>query len=159
MNFDRHVDAHRNYFQHMVEGDGDSAQKHREFYDEYLAVMDMTAEFYLQTVDLVFVNHTLPRGEFCHRGRPVRPEAITRTALMTVEGEKDDISGIGQTRAAHTLCKNLPAPMHEHYEQPGVGHYGVFNGTRWQGEIAPRVRAFMNRHRSRSGRKTKATAA
>lgn len=158
MNFDRHVDAHRNYFQHMVEGDGDSAQKHREFYDEYLAVMDMTAEFYLQTVDLVFVRHTLPRGEFCHRGRPVRPEAITRTALMTVEGEKDDISGIGQTRAAHTLCKKLPAPMHEHYEQPGVGHYGVFNGTRWRDEIAPRVRAFMNRHQSRSGRKAKAAA-
>jgi poly(3-hydroxybutyrate) depolymerase len=146
MNLDRHVDAHWSFFDHMVQGDGDSAQKHREFYDEYLSVMDMTAEFYLQTVDLVFVRHALPKGELLHRGRPVRPEAITRTALMTVEGEKDDISGVGQTRAAHALTPALPDSMHEHWEQPGVGHYGVFNGTRWRDEIAPRVRAFMARH-------------
>lgn len=146
MNLDRHMDAHWNYFDHMVEGDGDSAQKHREFYDEYLAVMDMTAEFYLETVDQVFVQHALPKGELLHRGRPVRPEAIRRTALMTVEGEKDDISGVGQTRAAHKLAGALPASMHEHWEQPGVGHYGVFNGSRWKAEIAPRVRAFMAKH-------------
>lgn len=146
MNLDRHMDAHWNYFAHMVDGDGDSAQKHREFYDEYLAVMDMTAEFYLETVDQVFVRHALPKGELLHRDRPVCPEAITRTALMTVEGEKDDISGVGQTKAAHKLASALPASMHEHWEQPGVGHYGVFNGSRWKAEIAPRVRAFMAKH-------------
>ncbi len=149
MNLDRHMDAHWRYFDHMVEGDGDNAQKHREFYDEYLAVMDMTSEFYLQTVDQVFVRHALPKGEFSHRGRVVRPEAITATALMTVEGEKDDISGVGQTKAAHKLADKLAAAKHEHWEQPGVGHYGVFNGSRWRDEIAPRVRAFMARHGSR----------
>ncbi|MEQ9527161.1 MAG: polyhydroxyalkanoate depolymerase, partial [Parvibaculaceae bacterium] len=149
MNLDRHMDAHWNYFDHMVEGDGDSAEKHREFYDEYLSVMDMTAEFYLQTVDEVFVKHSLPKGEFSHRGKLVRPEAITKTALMTVEGEKDDISGVGQTRAAHKLCTKLPDAMKTHWEQPGVGHYGVFNGSRWKSEIAPRVRAFMGRHSKR----------
>ncbi|ABS61635.1 polyhydroxyalkanoate depolymerase, intracellular [Parvibaculum lavamentivorans DS-1] len=149
MNLDRHMDAHWNYFDHMVEGDGDSAEKHREFYDEYLSVMDMTSEFYLQTVDEVFVKHSLPKGEFTHRGKTVRPDAITRTALMTVEGEKDDISGVGQTKAAHKLCKNLPASMKAHWEQPGVGHYGVFNGTRWKSEIAPRVREFMAAHAKR----------
>ncbi|MGB5092192.1 MAG: polyhydroxyalkanoate depolymerase [Parvibaculum sp.] len=143
MNMDRHVDAHWKFFDHMVEGDGESADKHREFYDEYLSVMDMTAEFYLQTVDEVFVKHSLPKGEFLHRGKPVRPDAITRTALMTVEGERDDISGVGQTKAAHKLAKRLPDSMRQHYEQPGVGHYGVFNGARWKAEIAPRVRAFI----------------
>ncbi|MCE9648237.1 MAG: polyhydroxyalkanoate depolymerase [Parvibaculum sp.] len=146
MNLDKHVDAHWSYFDHMVEGDGESAEKHREFYDEYLSVMDMTAEFYLQTVDLVFVRHALPKGELTHRGRTVDPAAITRTALMTVEGEKDDISGVGQTKAAHKLAAGLPASMREHWEQPGVGHYGVFNGSRWRDEIAPRVRAFMAKH-------------
>ncbi|MEN6541284.1 polyhydroxyalkanoate depolymerase [Parvibaculum sp.] len=150
MNLDRHMDAHWNYFDHMVEGDGDSAQKHREFYDEYLAVMDMTAEFYLETVDRVFVQHLLPKGELYHRDRLVRPQAITRTALMTVEGEKDDISGVGQTKAAHKLASALPASMRDHWEQPGVGHYGVFNGSRWKTEIAPRVRDFMARHAVRS---------
>jgi len=149
MNLDRHVDAHWSYFDHMVDGDGDSAEKHREFYDEYLSVMDMTSEFYLQTVDEVFVKHSLPKGEFSHRGKTVRPDAITRTALMTVEGEKDDISGVGQTKAAHKLCKNLPDSMKTHWEQPGVGHYGVFNGTRWKSEIAPRVREFMAAHAKR----------
>jgi poly(3-hydroxybutyrate) depolymerase len=146
MNLDKHVDAHWSYFDHMVEGDGESAEKHREFYDEYLSVMDMTAEFYLQTVDQVFVRHALPKGELTHRGRPVDPAAITRTALMTVEGEKDDISGVGQTKAAHGLASGLAASMHEHWEQPGVGHYGVFNGSRWREEIAPRVRAFIGKH-------------
>ncbi len=106
MNLDRHIEAHRNLFLHLVKGDGDSAQKHREFYDEYLAVMDLTAEFYLQTVDTVFVRHALPKGEMTHRGRRVDPAAITRVALMTVEGEHDDISGVGQTEAAHRLCVN-----------------------------------------------------
>tara|TARA_R110002110_G_scaffold12692_28_gene60374 strand:- start:2527 stop:3765 length:1239 start_codon:yes stop_codon:yes gene_type:complete len=149
MNLDKHMDAHWTYFDHLVDGDGDSAEKHREFYDEYLSVMDMTAEFYLQTVDLVFVTHALPKGELTHRGKPVRPGAITKTALMTVEGEKDDISGVGQTRAAHKLCKNLPDSMKAHWEQRGVGHYGVFNGSRWKSEIAPRVRAFIASHSGR----------
>ena len=109
MNLDRHVDAHRDLFVHLVKGDGDSAQKHREFYDEYLAVMDLTAEFYLQTVDTVFVRHALPKGEMTHRGRPVDPSAIRNAALLTVEGENDDISGVGQTEAAHELCVNIPA--------------------------------------------------
>lgn len=156
MNLDRHMDAHWDFFDHLVKGDGESAQKHREFYDEYLSVMDMTAEFYLQTVDEVFVRHLLPKGEFMHRGRPVRPQAITRTALMTVEGEKDDISGVGQTRAAHKLASALAPSMRDHWEQPGAGHYGVFNGSRWREEIAPRVRAFMDRHGAQSAPRTKA---
>ena len=104
MNLDRHIEAHHNLFLHLVKGDGDSAQKHREFYDEYLAVMDLAAEFYLQTVDTVFIRHALPKGEMTHRGRRVDPAAIKRVALMTVEGENDDISGVGQTEAAHALC-------------------------------------------------------
>ena len=104
MNLDRHIEAHHNLFLHLVKGDGDSAQKHREFYDEYLAVMDLAAEFYLQTVDTVFVRHALPKGEMISRGRRIEPQAITRTALMTVEGENDDISALGQTEAAHRLC-------------------------------------------------------
>ena len=118
MNLDRHLDAHREMFVHLVSGDGDSAQKHREFYDEYLAVMDLTAEFYLQTVDTVFVRHALPKGEMMHRGTPVDPSAIRNAALLTVEGENDDISGVGQTEAAHRLCANIPAERKAHYLQP-----------------------------------------
>lgn len=155
MNHDRHVDAHFRYFENLVKGDGDSAQKHREFYDEYLAVMDLAAEFYLQTIDSVFQRHLLPRGLFFHRGRRVRPEAITETALMTVEGENDDISGIGQTQAAHDLCGNIPAAMQLDYIQPRVGHYGVFNGTRFRTETQPRIRDFIRAHdRARERRRT-----
>ncbi len=143
MNLDRHIDAHKNLFRHLVEGDGDSVQKHREFYDEYLAVMDLSAEYYLQTVDTVFVKHLLPKGQMTHRGAPVELNAIERVALMTVEGEKDDISGIGQTRAAHELCSSLSADKKVHYEQKSVGHYGVFNGSRFRAEIVPRVSDFM----------------
>jgi poly(3-hydroxybutyrate) depolymerase len=146
LNFDRHVSAHQEFFQHLIEGDGDSAERHREFYDEYLAVMDLTAEFYLQTVDTVFVRHALPKGEMTHRGRLVRPQAIANTALMTVEGERDDISGVGQTKAAHALCVNLRAGMHEHFLAEGVGHYGVFNGSRFRQEIQPRIAAFIAKH-------------
>ena len=113
MNLDRHMQAQKDMFQHLVRGDGDSAEKHREFYDEYLAVMDLTAEFYLQTVDTVFVQHLMPRGLMTHRGRPVDLAAITRPALMTVEGEKDDITGTGQCRAAHDLCVNVAADEKE----------------------------------------------
>lgn len=146
MNLDRHVSAHWDYFSHLVEGDGSSAAKHRAFYDEYLAVMDLPADYYLQTIKRVFVEHHLPRGLFTHRDRKVDLGAITKTALMTVEGEKDDISGVGQTFAAHVMCKNIPDENRAHYEQKGVGHYGVFNGTRWEEDIAPRVSAFIQKH-------------
>jgi poly(3-hydroxybutyrate) depolymerase len=143
MNLDRHIEAHRNLFLNLVKGDGDSAQRHKEFYDEYLAVMDLTAEFYLQTVDTVFVRHALPKGEMMHRDRPVDPAKIRRVALLTVEGELDDISGVGQTEAAHRLCVNLPPERQAHWLQPGVGHYGVFNGSRFRAEIAPRIADFI----------------
>ena len=143
MNLDRHIEAHHRLFTHLVKGDGDSAQKHREFYDEYLAVMDLAAEFYLQTVDTVFIRHLLPRGKMTHRGRRIDLSAITRIALMTVEGENDDISALGQTEAAHRLCTRLPADLKVHYLQPGVGHYGVFNGSRFCAEVAPRISDFV----------------
>ena len=146
MNQDRHVNAHQNYFQHLVEGDGDSAAKHREFYDEYLAVCDMTEEFYMQTIREVFQEFKLPEGTFEHHGRIVRPDAIKSVGLMTVEGERDDISGIGQTQAAHDLCTNIPASMKLDHVQPKVGHYGVFNGSRWRNEIQPCVRDFIRKH-------------
>jgi poly(3-hydroxybutyrate) depolymerase len=143
MNLDRHVQAHKEMFNHLVEGDGDSAEKHRLFYDEYLAVMDLTAEFYLQTVDTVFVQHLLPRGLMTHRGRTVDLGAITRPALMTVEGELDDITGTGQCGVAHDLCTGIPAERKVHFECPKVGHYGIFNGSRFRSEIAPRMTKFM----------------
>jgi poly(3-hydroxybutyrate) depolymerase len=143
MNIDRHVTAHYEMYKNLVGGDGDSAEKHREFYDEYLAVMDLTAEYYLQTVDTVFVKHALPKGEMMHRDRPVDLSAIRRVALMTVEGEMDDISGVGQTRAAHDLCVNIPTDKRAHYLQSKVGHYGVFNGSRFRSEIQPRISDFM----------------
>ncbi len=146
MNLDRHIEAHRNLFMHLVKGDGDSAQKHREFYDEYLAVMDLTAEFYLQTVDTVFIRHALPKGEMTHRGRRIDPSAIRRVALLTVEGENDDISSVGQTAPAHALCPNIPDDDKAHYVQPAVGHYGVFNGSRFRAEIAPRIADFVLSH-------------
>jgi poly(3-hydroxybutyrate) depolymerase len=143
MNLDRHMSAHRELFWHLVEGDDDSAERRREFYDEYMSVMDLTAEFYLQTVDRVFINHDLPNGSFMHRGQPVDPAAITRTALMTVEGERDDISGVGQTEAAHDLCTNLPAEKKRHLLQLGVGHYGVFAGSKFRQQIAPAITEFL----------------
>jgi poly(3-hydroxybutyrate) depolymerase len=142
MNFDRHVNAHLDMFNHLVEGDGDSAEKHREFYDEYLAVMDLTAEFYLQTIDTVFVHHALPKGEMVHNGQKVDLKAIRRVGLLTVEGENDDISGVGQTQAAQDLCANIPESIRVHHLQQDVGHYGVFNGSRFRKHIAPRVCAF-----------------
>lgn len=146
MNWDRHVDAHWTFFDHLVAGDGDSADKHEEFYDEYLSVMDLTEEFYLDTIDRVFQRHLLARHLLEVDGRRVNTNAITTTALFTVEGENDDISGIGQTQAAHTLCENIPAERKFDYVQPKVGHYGVFNGRRFREEIAPRVRDFIRGH-------------
>ena len=152
MNLDRHIEAHQNLFLHLVKGDGDSAQKHREFYDEYLAVMDLSAEFYLQTVDTVFIRHALPKGEMTHNGRRVDPSVIKRVALMTVEGEHDDISAVGQTEAAQALCVNIPSENKAHYLQPAVGHYGVFNGSRYRAEIAPRISDFVLSHNGGRGR-------
>jgi poly(3-hydroxybutyrate) depolymerase len=146
MNLDKHMIAQKDFFQHLVVNDGDSAEKHREFYDEYLAVMDLTAEFYLQTVETVFIEHALPKGEFMHRDDLIEPAAIRNVALLTVEGENDDISGVGQTRAAHDICTSIPDDMRMHYMQPAVGHYGVFNGSRFRSEIAPRILDFMRSH-------------
>lgn len=148
MNMDRHMIAQKDFFMHLVRDDGDSAEKHRDFYDEYLAVMDLTAEFYLQTVDTVFIKHALPNGTMTHRGEPVDPHLIRNVALMTVEGENDDITGRGQTKAAHDLCTGLPDDMKLHYEQPRVGHYGVFNGSRFNKEVAPRMLNFMRAQQS-----------
>jgi poly(3-hydroxybutyrate) depolymerase len=146
MNEDRHRDAHWEYFADLVKGDGDAGVKHLEFYDEYLSVLDMTEEFYLQTIDIVFQDHLLPRGLLMHEGRAVRPGAITDIALMTVEGENDDISGVGQTQAAHQVCPSIPDTMRELYVAPKVGHYGVFNGRRFREDIYPRVRDFIRAH-------------
>jgi poly(3-hydroxybutyrate) depolymerase len=146
MNLDRHLTAHREFFAHLVKNDGDGAEKHRTFYDEYLAVMDLTAEFYLQTVETVFIRHDLPNGTMTFRGEPVDPSAIRNTALLTVEGENDDISGVGQTEAAHALCTGLPAEKKRHHLQPTVGHYGVFNGSRFRRDIVPVIVDFMERN-------------
>ena len=143
MNLDRHVQAHKGLFDSLVKGDCDSALQHRKFYDEYLAVMDLPAEFFLQTVKTVFQDHDLPDGRMKWRGETVDCRAIEDTVLMTVEGERDDICGLGQTEAAHALCANLPSEKHVHYVQQGVGHYGVFNGTRWRTEIQPRIREMI----------------
>ena len=148
MNLDRHVGAHLRMFEHLVTGDGESAEAHRSFYDEYLAVMDMPAEYFLETVQRVFQEHHLPRGLFTYRGAPVDTAAMRDTALMTVEGERDDISGVGQTEAAHRLCPNVPPERRRHRLQAGVGHYGIFNGRRWRQEILPDVADFIRAARA-----------
>jgi len=143
MNMDRHLTAHYDMFKHLVRGDGDSAEKHREFYDEYLAVMDLTAEYYLQTVEKVFVDHELPNGTMMHRDKPVDLKAIRRCAIMAIEGEKDDISGVGQTLAGLQLTPNLAVEKKVYHLQLNVGHYGVFNGSRFRSETAPRIADFI----------------
>jgi len=146
MNLERHVGSHLGLLEDVVKGDARAAAQHREFYDEYFAVMDLPAEYYLQTINDVFQQHHLPRGIMVSRGRAVDPSKIIDTALMTVEGEKDDITGIGQTEAAHLLCANLPSDLRRHHLQPKVGHYGLFNGHRWREEIYPHVRDFIRSH-------------
>lgn len=146
MNPDRHIEAHKRMFNHLIKGDKDSAASHRRFYDEYLAVMDVPASYYLQTVETFFQKHELARGVMKVRGEAVRPDAITRVAMMTVEGELDDISAPGQTLAAHDMCSSIPAARRDNYLQHGVGHYGIFNGRRWRSEILPRVKSFIERH-------------
>ncbi|SMF60586.1 poly(3-hydroxybutyrate) depolymerase [Tistlia consotensis] len=146
MNASRHFDAHLRFFRHLVRGDGDSAAQHRRFYDEYLAVMDVPAEYYIETVDRIFQRHLLPRGELDWRGVRVEPKAIETTALLTVEGELDDISAPGQTIAAHRLCSGLAAGKQQDLLQKGVGHYGIFNGRRWREDICPQIGAFIREH-------------
>jgi poly(3-hydroxybutyrate) depolymerase len=146
MNAHRHAEAHREFFNHLVVGDGDSADAHRRFYDEYNAVLDMAAEYYLETLRVVFKEHALPKGTWTVHGQRVAPEAITRTALLTVEGELDDISGVGQTEAAHELCRNIPGNRRDHYLVEGVGHYGIFSGRRYRERIYPRIRDFIRKH-------------
>ncbi len=146
MNPDRHMDAHWDYYNQLVANDGDSADAHRRFYDEYNAVLDMPAEYYLDTIRRVFQEFQLPKGRMFVHEQWVRPEKITKTALFTIEGEHDDISGNGQTEAAHGLCTGVPASKREHFLVPDVGHYGIFSGRRYREIIYPRMRAFMDKH-------------
>ena len=149
MNLDRHMSAHARQFGHLVRGDGDSAAQHRDFYDEYLAVMDLTKEFYLQTIDRVFQRRLLAIGEYDYRGERVDPGAVKDIALMTVEGEKDDITGLEQTKAAHDLLSGLPKKLKTHFMAPKVGHYGVFNGSRWRTVIQPKIRDFIRKNQAK----------
>jgi poly(3-hydroxybutyrate) depolymerase len=151
MNLASHMNSHYQMYKHLVEGDGESADATKAFYEEYRSVCDMTAEFYLQTIDWVFQRQLLATGGFEHRGRIADPAAITRTALLAIEGERDDISGIGQTKAALDLSVNLPDARKRYYMAPGVGHYGIFNGRRWRETIAPVVEGFIREHGAKKG--------
>jgi poly(3-hydroxybutyrate) depolymerase len=146
MNLGNHLTSHWELFKHLVEGDGESADATKGFYEEYRSVCDMTAEFYLQTIDVVFQRHLLPKGEMLHRGRRVDPGAITDIGLLAVEGERDDISGIGQTKAALEIASKLPAREKKYHLAKGVGHYGIFNGSKWRGQIAPVVEEWIAKH-------------
>ena len=145
MNLGSHLNSHWEMFKHLVRGDGESADATKDFYEEYRSVCDMTAEFYLQTIDLVFQTHALPNGTMAHRGRPVDLGAITDTAILAIEGERDDISGIGQTKAALSLASGLPEAMKKYHLAAGAGHYGIFNGSRWRDKIAPVMEAWITR--------------
>jgi poly(3-hydroxybutyrate) depolymerase len=140
MNIERHVKAHRELYDNLVKGEHEKVRVTKDFYDEYFAVLDLTAEFYLETVRLVFQEYALPLGKLSWRGNPVEPRAIRRTMLLTVEGERDDVCAVGQTVAAHDLCTGLRPYLKRHHMQPGVGHYGVFSGKRWEGQIFPLVK-------------------
>ncbi len=146
MNLGNHMNSHWEMFKHLVAGDGDSADATKDFYDEYRSVCDMTAEFYLQTVDVVFQQHLLPKGEMMHRGQRVDPSAIIDIAMLAIEGERDDISGIGQTKAALTIANNLPDTHKKYHLAPEVGHYGIFNGSKWRDKIAPVVEGWIKSH-------------
>jgi poly(3-hydroxybutyrate) depolymerase len=145
MNPDRHLSSHYDYFLDLVRGDGDSADSHRQFYDEYNAVLDMPAEYYLDTIKTVFQDFALVNGTWEVAGELVKPEDITESALLTIEGELDDISGAGQTRAAHGLCSGIPASRQFHYDAMGAGHYGIFSGRRWREQVYPEVQRFIAR--------------
>ena len=143
MNPDRHLNSHWDYYLDLLKGDMDDVESHRKFYDEYNAVMDLPAEYYLDTIKIVFQEHRLPNGTWKVHGEPVRPQDITSVALFTIEGELDDISGSGQTQAAHELCKSIPKSRQQHLTAKGVGHYGIFSGRRWREQIAPQIRDFI----------------
>jgi poly(3-hydroxybutyrate) depolymerase len=156
MNPDRHRESHYDYFLDLVRGDDDSAESHRQFYDEYNAVLDMPAEYYLDTIKIVFQDFALVNGNWEVRnlkGKPelVKPQDIKTTALLTVEGELDDISGAGQTEAAHGLCTGIPKSRQKHYTAEGAGHYGIFAGRRWREMVYPEIREFISSH-SKSSR-------
>jgi poly(3-hydroxybutyrate) depolymerase len=146
MNPGRHAQSHREFYMHLVRGDDEPAESHRKFYDEYNAVLDMPAEYYLDTIKTVFQEFRLPQGTWEVDGVFVRPQDIKNVALMTVEGELDDISGAGQTQAAHDLCSGIPADMQEDFVVPGAGHYGIFSGRRWRETVCPRIAAFIKKH-------------
>ncbi|WP_395613456.1 polyhydroxyalkanoate depolymerase [Allosphingosinicella sp.] len=146
MNFGNHLQSHWGMFRHLVDGDGESADATKAFYEEYRAVCDMTEEFYLQTIDVVFQRHALPKGEMLHRGRRVDPAAITDIAVLAIEGERDDISGIGQTKAALDISTGLDAKRKKYHLAKGVGHYGIFNGSKWRTKIAPIVEQWITKH-------------
>lgn len=146
MNLDRHVNAHLDLFKHLIEGDGDSASAHKKFYNEYLSVADLPAEFYLDCIEKVFQKYELPEGKFKYEGKLVKPQAITKTALLTLEGELDDISGVGQTEAAHKLCSNLAPSKKKHHMEKGVGHYGIFNGRKFRERVVPIIVDFVKKH-------------
>jgi poly(3-hydroxybutyrate) depolymerase len=143
MNPDRHLNSHWDYYLDLVKGDMDDVDGHRQFYDEYNAVMDLPAEYYLDTIKVVFQEHRLPNGTWKVRDRPVRPQDIRTVALFTIEGELDDISGSGQTQAAHDLCENIPNSKQQHLTAEGAGHYGIFSGRRWREQIAPKIGQFI----------------
>ncbi len=146
LDLNRHINAHVDLFKHLVVGDGDSATAHKKFYNEYLSVCDLPAEFYLDCIEQVFQKHLLPKGEFEYEGRRIDTKAITKTALLTLEGELDDISGVGQTEAAQRLCSSLPEDMRHHHVQQGVGHYGIFNGRKFREHVVPIIAGFINKH-------------
>jgi poly(3-hydroxybutyrate) depolymerase len=146
LNLDRHIDSHLQFFNHLVAGDGDNAAAHKKFYDEYLSVIDLPAEFYLQSIDMVFQRHLLPKGELPYKGEIVDPKAIRDTAMLCLEGELDDISGVGQTRVAMDLTKNLPASMKQYHMEPNVGHYGIFNGRKFKNNVLPIIMEFIKTH-------------
>jgi poly(3-hydroxybutyrate) depolymerase len=146
LNLDRHVDSHLQFFNHLVEGDGEGAAAHKKFYDEYLSVVDLPAEFYLQSIDVVFQRHLLPKGKMTYQGETVDPEAISKTAVLCLEGELDDISGVGQTKAAMHLTKGLAATKKKYHMERGVGHYGIFNGKKFKSNVVPIIVDFMKEH-------------
>jgi polyhydroxyalkanoate depolymerase len=143
MNPQRHLDQHQNLFSHLMSGAAEAAETIKTFYDEYFAVLDLTEEFYLETVEWVFQDMRLPTGRLLHRGETIDPTAIRRTAILTVEGENDDICSVGQTSAAHDLASRLPPHLRHHHLQAGVGHYGVFNGRKWESQVYPRVKSLI----------------
>jgi poly(3-hydroxybutyrate) depolymerase len=146
MNLGDHLTSHFEMFKHLVDGDGESAEASKDFYQEYRSVCDMTAEFYLQTIDVVFQRHLLPNGEMMHRGKRVDPAAIKDVAILAIEGERDDISGVGQTKAAIDISTGLPPRRKQYYLAEGVGHYGIFNGSKWRNRIAPVVEGWIAKH-------------